>query len=497
MKKSIKILITVSLLSLISYSAAGAFEHLPQPEFSQLNYMRTADVEEFNGDYALWWTDSAACLFVGPFDAVFLHVEIEGEPMDAIIISDIGMNRLTTWLYTSPGITGVRELQAITAYYCEDDVRFKMPSGLATNAINRQFNPDEDVIWVADRGNDRIVELTYLPDPDGGKLQFNRTIGEGYLDRPIDVAVSAYGDANITTADLYVIDLGFSAGEGELLRFDVHGNLEGSWHNIYYPETELVIGELSKPISVNCFPDTIEGTSIIYVTEAANNPLFEFGATTDEDPVFKDIYDLRLGEASYSPGGIGLDDYGRIYAANPDAGIIEMFGPGIMYLYDSFGEFGKEPGQFFLPSNIIIDTYYELCEAIIIEFYGRQSGLQTYTVEGGWSAIKPQLGFAGAGLPKFGSENTAALPGRFVLGDAYPNPFNAQCIISFSLPKECHVKIDVYNILGQKVTSLMNEKKKAGEYSVKFDAGSISSGVYFYRFVTDDYIRTKSMTLLK
>ena len=150
-----------------------------------------------------------------------------------------------------------------------------------------------------------------------------------------------------------------------------------------------------------------------------------------------------------------------------------------------------------MPSNIIIDTYYEICEALIIEFYGRQSGLQTYSVEGGWSAIKPPLGFAGAGLPKFGSENSALLPGRYVLGDAYPNPFNAQCIISFSIPKETRVKIDVFNILCQKVATLLDDEKEAGEHSIKFDASDISSGVYFYRLVTDDYVRTKSMTLLK
>lgn len=436
-------------------------------------------------------------LFVGPSDAVFLHVDVEGEPMDAIVISDRGMNRLTAWLYTSPGITGVRELQAVTAYYCEDDVPFNMPSGLATNAINKQFNPDDDVIWVADRGNNRIAELRYTPDGEGGKFLFNRSIGEGYLNKPVDVALSAYGDASITTADLYVVDLGLTGGDGELLRFDVQGNFEGSWHDIYYPESDIVIDELFKPASVNCFPDTIEGTSLIYVTEAANNPLYMFSATTEKEPVFRDTYDLRIGKASFSPGGIAIDDCGRVYAANPEVGIIEMFGPGMMYLYDSFGEFGKEPGQLFMPSNIIIDTYHEICEALIIEFYGRQSGLQTYSINGGWSALKPSLGFSGPGLPKIAEDNVAPVPGRFVLKDAYPNPFNAQCIISFSIPKDARVKIDVFNILGQKVITLLDEEKEAGDHSVKFDASNISSGVYFYRIVTDDYIRTKSMTLLK
>ncbi|UCC81107.1 MAG: T9SS type A sorting domain-containing protein [Candidatus Zixiibacteriota bacterium] len=497
MKNLMKIIPAISLIILTIHSVAFAWERLPQPEFAQLNFMRTVDVEEFNIDYALWWTDSAACLFVGPFDAVFLHVEVDGEPMDAIIISDIGMNRLTTWLYKAPGLTGIRELQAISAYYCEDNIRFNLPSGLATNAINRQFDPENDVVWVADRGNNRIVELRFTPDSEGGKLQFNRTIGEGYLDKPIDIAVSAYGDADILTADLYVVDLGFSEGEGELLRFDVHGNLEGSWHNVYYPGSPLVIGELHKPVSVNCYPDTIEGRTLIYVTEAEDDPLYQLSSTTEEEPEFRDVYDLKKATYYPRPGGIAFDDYGRVYVANPDVGIIQMFGPNMAYVYDSFGEQGEDPGHIYIPSNIIIDTYNEICEALIVEYYYRQSGLQTYFIDGGWSAIKPPLGFSGAGLPKFGSESSAHLPGRYVLGNAYPNPFNAQCIISFSIPKESRVKIDIFNILGQKVSTILDEEKEAGEYSVRFDASGLSSGVYFYRLVTNDYIRTKSMTLIK
>lgn len=64
MKNLMKILITISLITLSAYSGVLAWERLPQPEFSQMNFMRTADVEEFNVDYAILWTDSAASLFV-------------------------------------------------------------------------------------------------------------------------------------------------------------------------------------------------------------------------------------------------------------------------------------------------------------------------------------------------------------------------------------------------------------------------------------------------
>lgn len=89
------------------------------------------------------------------------------------------------------------------------------------------------------------------------------------------------------------------------------------------------------------------------------------------------------------------------------------------------------------------------------------------------------------------------LPSIFTLNQNYPNPFNPMTVISYSLPTASDVKLDVFNILGQKVTTLVNGRQEAGEHTITWDASQFSSGVYFYRIQTADAVETKKMLLLK
>ncbi len=88
-------------------------------------------------------------------------------------------------------------------------------------------------------------------------------------------------------------------------------------------------------------------------------------------------------------------------------------------------------------------------------------------------------------------------PESFKLGHNYPNPFNPVTNITFDIPYDTHVRMDVYNILGQHVQTLVNEPKTAGSYNVTFDASVMASGVYIYRLSTDDFMQSRTMTLIK
>ena len=80
----------------------------------------------------------------------------------------------------------------------------------------------------------------------------------------------------------------------------------------------------------------------------------------------------------------------------------------------------------------------------------------------------------------------------------YPNPFNPNTEIRFSLPKDEYVTIEVYNLLGEKVVTLINRvHKKAGSYSVTFNGSNLASGVYFYRIEASNFKSTKKMVLMK
>jgi hypothetical protein len=79
----------------------------------------------------------------------------------------------------------------------------------------------------------------------------------------------------------------------------------------------------------------------------------------------------------------------------------------------------------------------------------------------------------------------------------HPNPFNPVTRISFYLPDAMHVKIDIYNILGQRIESLVDGIMESGDHVVEWDGSDASSGVYFYRFKVGDYIESRKMLLLK
>ncbi len=85
----------------------------------------------------------------------------------------------------------------------------------------------------------------------------------------------------------------------------------------------------------------------------------------------------------------------------------------------------------------------------------------------------------------------------YSLSQNFPNPFNPTTEINFSLPNETKVTIDIYNVLGQKVLTLLDRKIKQGSHSITFDAKNLASGAYFYRLTTDDFVQTKKMLLLK
>ena len=85
----------------------------------------------------------------------------------------------------------------------------------------------------------------------------------------------------------------------------------------------------------------------------------------------------------------------------------------------------------------------------------------------------------------------------FAVAQNSPNPFNPTTSISFTLPASDNVTVDIYNVSGQKVDTLVNDFMDAGMHSVNWDASGFSNGVYFYTVKSGDFTKTMKMTLLK
>jgi len=93
------------------------------------------------------------------------------------------------------------------------------------------------------------------------------------------------------------------------------------------------------------------------------------------------------------------------------------------------------------------------------------------------------------------------IPSAFALYQNYPNPFNPTTKIMFDIPpsplERAGVRLIIYDILGREVTILVNEQLKPGTYEVEFDGSGFASGVYFYKLISNDYIESKRMILIK
>lgn len=95
------------------------------------------------------------------------------------------------------------------------------------------------------------------------------------------------------------------------------------------------------------------------------------------------------------------------------------------------------------------------------------------------------------------SEGPFSRPVDFIMNQNYPNPFNPSTTIGFVIPRASDVQLEVFNMLGQKVATLVSEMFQAGEHKVRWDAAGLSSGIYFYRLKAGSFSYSKKLILLR
>ena len=122
-------------------------------------------------------------------------------------------------------------------------------------------------------------------------------------------------------------------------------------------------------------------------------------------------------------------------------------------------------------------------------------------IAGSWQATSGddpmQVFIAKVSDPYAVASSPSPLPSKFALHQNYPNPFNAVTEIQFDIPVTARVELSIFNTLGQKVATLMDEPRVAGTYRMQWDASSVASGVYLYQLKAGNFTDTKKMILLK
>ncbi len=152
-------------------------------------------------------------------------------------------------------------------------------------------------------------------------------------------------------------------------------------------------------------------------------------------------------------------------------------------------------GDFHLMADSCGDVYNSPCidagdPAIFDSMLGCDWGL---------GELRSDMGaYGGEGIPTdVEEEQIPEIPMQFLLSQNYPNPFNASTIIQYSLLEASQVRIEIYDILGRKVETLVQGEQPAGYHKHVWDASDHSSGIYFYRIQAGDYAETRKMVLLK
>ena len=158
------------------------------------------------------------------------------------------------------------------------------------------------------------------------------------------------------------------------------------------------------------------------------------------------------------------------------------------YLLGTYNYSGSSITNF---AQVVDSVNYHSCTGLAVDsngtifligWHGQSKGLVAYTYSG-YTAIENVL-------PK--------TPDIYELLQNYPNPFNPATTISYQLPEVSEIEISIYNLLGQKITTLVSQKQSAGNYKVEWDASRFASGIYFYRLETDKgFVQSKKLILLK
>jgi photosystem II stability/assembly factor-like uncharacterized protein len=252
--------------------------------------------------------------------------------------------------------------------------------------------------------------------------------------------------------------------------------------------TVVITGTGANPygISALLFDGTTSGTTI------RNNILVNTYQETNANSL---VFEIVRGSPAFS------SDYNDVYAGPFANSAVAQTGSGTFKALNDWQTTGSDQhsvsmSPMFFTQTLHIDTTNATTNAL--EGKGTPIAGILYDFEGGLrNATSPDIGADEfdkvTGITKDGSR----VPDIFALLQNYPNPFNPATVISYQLPVNSYVTLKIFDLLGREVATLVNERKDAGMYSVRWNASGFATGMYLVRIQAGSFIDTKKVLLMK
>ena len=411
-----------------------------------------------------------------PQDVANLRFATESDTTDIILVIDRGNYRIY-WLRCNadPG----RRFLERRAYYGgfgSDIGQFINPHSIEVASTSQYYDPVTDHIYVGDRMNNRLVKLNFEFDPNSPES--DRIIWES----------SVSVDTSFLIVDMEYVDLGTGdPNDNVLLALDDYGSRlavfshEGVLTQIFDLRNS---GDSTYGIYTGMACRTIpDGRVAIYLADFGNSricgylydiPVLTFVAelnieTEGQAQVTNVIYDHRIG----------------LWA-------IESLGPHLFQLAPDLSSIIREIGPDYL-DRVNIDYPIAVVglpeRLVILEEMDEDSGILTF-------AFDPPSG------KRAGDSKEAIIPDQLSLSQNYPNPFNPATTVRFGLPVASPVRLEIFDVLGRSVQTLVDGSLDAGFHEIVWDSrnrsgNEVATGIYFYRLRTSEGTIVKRMLLLK
>jgi len=349
--------------------------------------------------------------------------------------------------------------------------------------------PDEE-IWLtqedAANGEDAVVKraLEWIQNlAHAHDVAVNKNYAKPGVDSVIITAQVENPNQHelVVTAKLHNFD-GVFIDSLSLFDDGMHGDGIGGdnlWGNFYMP-----LEEQTFSISVETKDNTIETSRIIS----------KVAWFTSIGPVVFENYSFYTSDTIPNPGdpfafSLSLKNEGSIASANNvNAEIISLDTLlSTSYFIRSFGEISAgETMTAELPFRINITEY---CPGGMEILIGINITSNDFTF---W---KDTFSITVTNLVSIDEKEN--LRSKSIINQNYPNPFQSKTIFSYKIEVNSNVELSIYNINGQKISTLISEKKQKGKHEFEWNAKNISGGVYYYQFIAGDFVQTKKLLLIK